>query len=560
MDEQGLIPEGSARGKLIADTGEETSPSPPGKPRREPSLLPSRWAVIQHNLLLALLGIYVGGVVGANAGATDLGLDSHRKKEPFHLLLSAGGLAAGLGLVLAAARTQRRRVLMLVGGGALGTGTIAMVGHLGWWDCPWPPLLAVGLTVWGTGLGAMLGKSRGEWKAGALVGLLLFGSVSLAAVFLAHPDPAGLFGAVLGLLGGTLLWWRRGRGQWVKTVQLGIVCLVLLTGAAIVPLRNAFWPRTLRCGPARKDFYNPRGAVEWVVFSPDGRQVLASHHTGCELWDADTGRLLASFPTDKGYIASVGFAADVPLCVTLKGNLAQQWDVRDTALLSEIELFRAVPPEKIDFDWQRPKVVLASDGRSALYALPGEGALRVLDFKASQERIVLLPDVPPVWAVAWDTSRGLAFLGCGDTTVRLWDVGKHGDPRELRVSGGLNDVARQVTLSADGRRALVVHRDGSLKVWDVPRWELFRQMEAGRHRPRAALSSDGERVVAAVGRATVVLWDVESGAALRHFLNHQCFALLGKRFYPEAVAISPDGKRGATLCTDGSVRVWDLDN
>ncbi len=264
--------------------------------------------------------------------------------------------------------------------------------------------------------------------------------------------------------------------------------------------------------------------------------------------------------SDKGFIASVGFAADVPLCVTLKGDLAQRWDVRNKSLLGEVELFRAIPPEKIKFDWQRPKVVLGSDGRSALYALPGEGALRVLDFVASQEMIVPLPGVPPIWAVAWDTDRGLAFLGCGDATVRLWDLGMQGNPRELHVSGGLDDVPRQVTLSADGRRALVIHRDGSLQVWDVPRWELFRRMGAGRQRPRAALSPDGERLVAVADRGTVVLWDVESGTPLRHFLNHRCIALLGVRFHPEAVAVSPDGKRAATLCTDGSVRVWDLDN
>jgi hypothetical protein len=524
-------------------------------------LLPSRWAVVLRNCLLALIGLYVGGIVGAMTGATNLGLRSSEKRQAFDLLLVAGGLAGGLGLVLAAAWRRRQGLLMLVGGAALGTGTAAFFGAF-WWEWPWPPGLAVGLTLWGGALGAGLGRSRGQWKAGGLIGLLLFGAVSIAGLFLGHPDPAGLFGALLGLLGATLLWWRRGDGRLLNQVRLGTACLGLLAVAVLVPVRNSFWPATLRCGPARGDFYNPRGAVNRVVFSPDGRQVLACHHTGCELWDADTGWLLASFPTDKGYIATVGFTADgVPLCVTLKGDLAQRWDVRDGTQGGEVQLFRAVPPEKIEFDVWRPRIVLAPDGASALYALTGEGALRILDFVAGGELIVPLPGVPPVWAVAWDADRGLAILGCRDRTIRLWDLGKQREARELHCSAPLTDYPDRVAFSADGRRGLAAHRVGSLlMVWDTPRWNHFRQLGTWREGRSAVFTPDGEHMLSVGDSGTVTLWDVEGGKPLRHFLNHRYFALLTVWRTPEDIAISPDGKRVATVYRDGSVRVWNLDN
>ncbi|MBI1914465.1 MAG: hypothetical protein HYS12_06960 [Planctomycetes bacterium] len=571
MSEQRLIAEDGDRGKPVANAVDGLSTVPSGEVRDGPSaepprdvrgavtLVPSWWAVVLRNFLLAWVGIEVGGVVGANAGATDLNLRPSEKRQAFELLLIAGGLAGGLGLPLAGAQRWRQGLLMLVGGAIVGTGTAAFVGAF-WWEWPWPPGLAVGLTLWGAALGAGLGRSRGQAKAGALIGLLLFGAVSSAGLMMGHPDPAGLFGVLLGLLGSTLLWWRRSNGRLLARVRLGIACLVVLAAVGLVSVRNRFWPATLRCGPARGDFYNPRGAVDRVVFSPDGQQVLASHHTGLELWDADTGRLLASFPMDKGHIAAVGYSADgTPLCVTLTRDLAQQWDVRNGALLREVQMFKVIPPEQIDNDVWRPRVALAADGGSALYAMPGEKWLRVLDFVAGGEVIVPLPGVPPVWAVAWDADRRLAVLSCRDKTIRLWDLGKKGVPRELFVSPELEDFFDQVTLSTDGRRGLAArHIGGSLVVWDVPRWDNFRWLGRRRRGGHAAFSPDGERLLAVGDSGRVTLWDAESGKLLRRPLNHRYFLLVTVWRTPEDIVFSPDGRRAATVCRDGSVRVWDL--
>src|SRR5439155_8333193 len=103
-----------------------------------------------------------------------------QKKQAFELLLSAGGLAGGLGLVLAGARRLRQGLLMLVGGAIVGTATVALFGAVGWWWWPRPGVLALGLAVWGVALGAALGQARGRWKAGALLGLLVFAVVSAA--------------------------------------------------------------------------------------------------------------------------------------------------------------------------------------------------------------------------------------------------------------------------------------------------------------------------------------------------------------------------------------------
>ena len=70
-------------------------------------------------------------------------------------------------------------------------------------------------------------------------------------------------------------------------------------------------------------------------------------------------------------------------------------------------------------------------------------------------------------------------------------------------------TAVAVAVSGDGTRALAGYQDGSLRLWDLERGHLLRQLEGHRAEiASVALSNAGERAITAShsGREKVLLW------------------------------------------------------
>ena len=85
------------------------------------------------------------------------------------------------------------------------------------------------------------------------------------------------------------------------------------------------------------------------------------------------------------------------------------------------------------------------------------------------------------------------------------------DPAELRTLMGNGQLMNSVALSADGRLAVSVSNDQTLKVWDVPTGRELRTLEG--HSESVALSADGRLAVS--GDSILKVWDVPTGRILR---------------------------------------------
>lgn len=69
----------------------------------------------------------------------------------------------------------------------------------------------------------------------------------------------------------------------------------------------------------------------------------------------------------------------------------------------------------------------------------------------------------------------------------------------------------------------------------------------------AAVFAKGDRwVLSASDDRTVIVWDTETGARVGEPLRHSA-AVTG-------LVLSPEGSRFASICADGTARVWDLDS
>jgi len=114
-----------------------------------------------------------------------------------------------------------------------------------------------------------------------------------------------------------------------------------------------------------------------------------------------------------------------------------------------------------------------------------------------------------------------------------------------------------VVFSPDGNRYFCGSLQ-SVEVYDVarPRLELLQTTEGGPHTGPKAFSANGKRIVIAKmttdGEVTAMVWDLEHDRRF-FFAGHPKLEEL------TAVALSSDGKRGASAAKDG-VRVWEVES
>jgi WD40 repeat protein len=160
----------------------------------------------------------------------------------------------------------------------------------------------------------------------------------------------------------------------------------------------------------------------------------------------------------------------------------------------------------------------------------------------------------PVGAVALMPDGRRAVSISKDRTLRVWDLDIG---QELAALRGHEAWVRAVAVTPDGQRAVSVHADGTLKVWDLADSEALAGGEAvadlldmGHEWPAVAVSRDGRRVVLASDDGTLKVWDLDTSEALATLPGHESRV--------RATALTPDGRRAVSAYDDRTLKVWDL--
>jgi WD40 repeat protein/serine/threonine protein kinase len=289
------------------------------------------------------------------------------------------------------------------------------------------------------------------------------------------------------------------------------------------------------------------GPLEWPVddvsFSPDGKRISANRFDSpgpdtVYLWDADTGRLVARLTDHKARV-SLAWSRDGTRLATATQhpeNLIRLWDAADGKLLHTLP-GHTNSPNDLSFSPDGTRLASAAMDQTA----------RLWDVKTGAEVAVLRGHWAQIWTATFSPDSRRLVTSSEDHTMRLWDA----------ANGELIAVLRGHSGSAygyftpDGSHLVSSSDDGTVRFWDL---NLLERNGVLRGHTSfvydVAFAPDGEQVASAAWDGTARLWDATTGretAQLKH-----------TKPYVTALSYSPDGRTLATANSSVGGTLWDL--
>jgi dipeptidyl aminopeptidase/acylaminoacyl peptidase len=204
------------------------------------------------------------------------------------------------------------------------------------------------------------------------------------------------------------------------------------------------------------------GAVQTVVFSPDGSRVLsAGADQVARLWSASSGQLLAELRGGNGRLTSAAFSSDGRRVATsAEDGTVRVWDAGSGQTVREIRAGEQA----------LRRVTFTPDGRQVVTA-GDEGAVRFWDVDSGREqRALTVLGGADVFALNVSRDGRLVVAG-GGRTVAVWDIT---NGRRLAWLEGSTDVVQDAAFSPDGERVVVASGDGVVRLY---RREMFAPLD-----------------------------------------------------------------------------------
>jgi WD40 repeat protein len=267
------------------------------------------------------------------------------------------------------------------------------------------------------------------------------------------------------------------------------------------------------------------------------------------LWDLDGGARRTR-GRHKNAVIQLAFHADGRRLITAgKDDVVHIWDAEGDGEPEALQPGKDVRAFALD----RP-------GR--LLAVVADKTLVLFDWESRKQEHTIKMDMPPVSCVAVHPNGQLIALGLQDRHLQMVEYKKDGGYWQFR---GHASGVTAMAFAGDGGLLASASYDRTVKLWQ-PYGPYEQEPVSLRGHTREAtcvtFSPDGRRLASGGADRTVRLWRSDASPE---------YQLLGEAFMNAvAVAVSPDGRRGASASwhlgqvsasesiTEGEVLLWDL--
>ncbi len=334
------------------------------------------------------------------------------------------------------------------------------------------------------------------------------------------------------------------------------------------------------------------GPIRFLSFSPDGKKLAAAaRYDGLMLWDVETGEPIDALGEDSGDSAyAVQFLPDGERLAAVSYKGAYVYDLKT----GERVRIASIPNGASNWGGK----AVSPDGSRVALTFPF-GAVQIWNLNdGSLQAAFGGNDTGHIVSVAFSRDGKTLALGCGDGSVRLWDVHTLRFLHRLWLAPYSYKEIELVGFSKDGKTVFGAN-SVDIALWDVETGQFKRALGDEIDRPfrnaaPAVYSPDGETLASIRyeyrkknGRSLIELRDADTGKLAKtivvgyrrytqSFMSYspdgRTIALAGSMFFnvetgrlratvthlsrPYCFAYSPDGQAFAVGHSGGKVSIW----
>lgn len=297
-----------------------------------------------------------------------------------------------------------------------------------------------------------------------------------------------------------------------------------------------------------------------LEFSPDGKALLVGHiNTYIQWFDPATGKLLRQINNghaDKVYKMGFSFNGKIIASASLDSRII----IRDPVSGKLIKTINTKEPiDTIGIDPTGSLICISENGNTndkGMVSLWDANAgkmlwrTRIPNAKESTTRISFSHD-----------AKMIATSSMWGKDVHLWNSSDGSFNKTIPVAW--QGVACMTFSPSENVIATSDRQDGAgIKLWNPSTGELIKILNFSPAIIDLNFSRDGRKIAGCFGDRTVKVWDVESGVMLKNLIVKSPGG--GFTYSEDTISFSPDGKKLASVSTNGSldgllIRIWDLE-
>jgi WD40 repeat protein len=243
--------------------------------------------------------------------------------------------------------------------------------------------------------------------------------------------------------------------------------------------------------------------VTSVVIAPDGRTALSgSDDKTARQWDLATGNTTHSFEGHTNRVRAVAITPNGRVGVTASDAL-RLWDLATAKLIRTIKnpvgfFSVAIAPDS--------QSILAATAELGLFDLTTGSLIRTLDNSAGVRIYGNSVAIAPDGRTAVSMETGVVSPGSGDRVVVLWDIASG---KRTRAFTGHTDGIHAVAVSPNGRLVASGGQDKTVRVWDFATGALLGTFTGHTETVTSlAIAPDGRTALSGSQDGTLKLWSL----------------------------------------------------